>query len=41
MAEPRREVEMKYGSLRGGWCTNVVNVFFFLNGINKCKCIEG
>ena len=29
MAEPRREVEMKYGSLRGGWCTNVVNVFFF------------
>ena len=29
MAEPRREVEMKYGSLRGVWCTNVVNVFFF------------
>ena len=34
MAEPQREVEMNYGSLRGGWCTNVVNVLlFFLMGL--------
>ena len=29
MAEPQREVEMKYGSLRGVWCTNVVNVYIY------------
>ena len=39
---PQREVEMNYGSLRGGWSTNVVNVFFFFfNGISECKCVEG
>ena len=42
MAEPQREVEMNYGSLRGGWCTNVVNVLlFFLMGLANTNVQRG